>query len=340
MDVARALAAVVAALVFVGCAAPVGPPGASSPASGTAAASPSATPAPVRGLTEPSDGTAPAGWRLESSLGVEVVVPATWSVNDYGCPMSGRPTIEHWKSDERDCGRGEPRTMDVAVIYEDGFGYDERDRTLRSRTILIGGASATRAEGRIADGRYEAWVVVPSYWPVVVVARNRDADTARRIVDSVRLVDPDHNGCRLLRPARPVGPTPVPVPRGRAFVPADPTDISVCLYGPGESGVIRGSGRLTAAAASGLAALLNATPAGRNADSPESVCRHEPQVWPDLVLLIRAGGPTTTVWISYTQCNGRGMDNGTHVAQVTLRVLDAVHDLLRKGYGTSGELPA
>lgn len=83
---------------------------------------------PVYGLAEPSNGRAPAGWRLESSLGVEIAVPEGWSLNDYGCPMSAQPTVEHWKSDMRDCGRAEPPDKDVAVIYADGFDYDETGR--------------------------------------------------------------------------------------------------------------------------------------------------------------------------------------------------------------------
>jgi hypothetical protein len=206
--------------------------------------------------------------------------------------------------------------------------------------VLIGGAPATRAEGRIADGRYEAWVVVPAYWPVVVVARTGDPVIARRIVDSVRLVDPDHNGCRQLRPARPAGSTRVPLPSGTTFVPVASTHISICLYGPGQTGVVRASGRQTGAAARALAALLNSAPPGPNPDEPASGCQHVTDVWADLVVFLRADQQTTTVWIGYTQCNGRGMDNGTHIAQVTRRVIDAVHDLLRKGYGTSGDLPA
>lgn len=105
---------------------------------------------------------------------------ASRSLNDYGCPMTAQPTVEHWQSDERDCGRVEPADKDVAVIYEDGFDYDARDRTLPSRSVVIGGAPGTRAEGRIADGRYEAWVLVPTDPPVVVVARTREAAVASR----------------------------------------------------------------------------------------------------------------------------------------------------------------
>lgn len=337
MSASRSIAVLTAVtLVVVGCAAPAtndGPLSSPSPPL-------SATPDPVYGVPEPSNGKAPAGWRLESSHGVEIAVPASWSLNDYGCPMTSRPTVEHWKSDARDCGRAEPPEKDVAVIYDDGFDYDERDRTLPSRPVVISGALGTRAEGRIADGRYEAWVQVPTDPPVVVVARTREPTVAQKIIDSVQLVDPDHNGCPRLRPARPSGPPAAAPPRGEPFVAVHPAEIAVCHYGPAETSVIRASGRLRADAATALVKLLNDAPPGRNPDRPTSECLEEKPNWPELVLLLRAGEQTTTVWVSYGGCTGRGMDDGTYSVQVTVSVLDAVHDLLRWGSGWSGELPA
>jgi hypothetical protein len=336
MSAARGLGALVAvALVLVGCA-----PASSDGPSASPSPSLGVTSAPAYGVPEPSDGRAPAGWRLESSLGVKIAVPASWSRNDYGCAMSAQPTVEHWRSDERDCGRVEPPDKDVAVIYVDGYDYDVRDRTLPSRPVVIGGAPGTRAEGRIADGRYEAWVLVPTDPPVVVVVRTREATVAQQIIDSVRLVDPDHNGCPRQRPARPSEPPTVAPPRGEPFVAAPPTEISVCLYGPAESSVIRGSGRLRDEAAAALVTLLNATPPGRNPDVPATECQ-VPPAWPELVLLLRTGEQTTTVWITYGGCTGRGMDDGTSAVQVTRSVLDAVlRDVRRRSSGWNGDLPA
>ncbi|MBX6750997.1 MAG: hypothetical protein IRY85_15210 [Micromonosporaceae bacterium] len=60
-----------------------------------------------------------------------------------------------------------------------------------------------------------------------VVTRTRGATVAQQIIDSVRLGDPDHNGCPRLRPARPSQPPAVAPPRGEPFVAVQPTEIPV-----------------------------------------------------------------------------------------------------------------
>ncbi len=60
-----------------------------------------APPPPVEARPVPADSeplavapsAEPAPWRLESSLGLELEVPATWAINDYECNMSQAPTV-------------------------------------------------------------------------------------------------------------------------------------------------------------------------------------------------------------------------------------------------------
>jgi hypothetical protein len=57
-----------------------------------------------------------ADWRLESSLGVQIAVPAHWAINDYGCGMSDKPTVVRGQGVQHLCLTPEKPTKEVAEI--------------------------------------------------------------------------------------------------------------------------------------------------------------------------------------------------------------------------------
>jgi hypothetical protein len=88
-----------------------------------------------------------------------------------------------------------------------------------------------------------------------------------------------------------------------------------------------------------MAAALNAARPGRNADS-QTYCRDLYPVAPDVVLLVWTGDRQVgAVWVTYSTCTGRGLDNGTRQAEVTKTLVGLIMDPLGTGYSLDGNLP-
>jgi hypothetical protein len=305
------------------------------------------TPQPTTG----SGAVAPDGWRLESSLGGEFAVPADWSVNDYGCGMTDRPSSVRGGGPARQCLTPEPVTKELAILQrwegtDNPRGLDPLPDGLAERPVQVSGVAGTRAEGTTDDGRHAGWVYVPDR-ALALVVRTRDADTTRRILDSLHLVEVDHAGCAIRRPprvAQDAGDQPT-------FVVPDPARISVCYYGghpyqsepPSRSGpaayweLLKASAVVTGDPARAVAATLNAAPAGRNPDVTE--CLEDPPV-PDVVLHVwDVAGGERLVWITYSSCTNRGVDNGRTQVQVSHGLLRSFQSALHQGYAAMGDIP-
>jgi hypothetical protein len=269
-------------------------------------------------------GTPRTGWRLESSLGVELQVPANWAVNDSGCGMTDRPSIVRAKGISTLCYTPEPTTKELAVIAEAVTAGGQTQPT------TVDGVDARRGERRLDDGRYAGWLEVPSR-KVGVEVRTRDKATTSLILDSVRLVDIDSRGCTTdpgkLQPAKAAS--------GQSFVPQDPDVISVCYYG-GETR-LQASAELTGDAARTLATALNGSPKGGNPDRPADSCA--PATDPagaDAVLLVEGA----TVRVRFDACTKRGADNGAETVQVNQGINKMFMEPIHAGYGFDGDLPS
>src|SRR3954462_10781472 len=64
----------------------------------------------------PDPPPAAEGWRWESSLGIELAVPADWSVNDVGCLQTDAPTIVRGTGGGLDCFTPEALTKEIVLI--------------------------------------------------------------------------------------------------------------------------------------------------------------------------------------------------------------------------------
>jgi hypothetical protein len=286
-------------------------------------------PIDVTGPPQTPATTAPVapGWRLESSLGAQIEVPAHWAVNDYGCNMTDKPSVVRGPGGGRTCLTPEPSTKELAILQ--GTPPDI-DLSGPSQATTVDGAPITRAQPASYGGRYQGWIAAPTR-RVYLVVRTLDAATAERILDSFRLVDPDHLGCSAWRP-------PVfaqPAPSGGAFVPQDPTSISVCSY-LSRDPRLQASVEVTGDAAVLLARDLNTASPGRNPDLPRDKCleTHIPE--PDVVLLVRADGEVTLVWATFTYCTGRGLDNGSRQVTLNDATIHRFMQPLQSGYGFPG----
>jgi hypothetical protein len=163
------------------------------------------------------------GWRWESSLGVQIQVPRIWAVNDYGCDQDDRPSVVRGAWPAEPCKPRELPTKELAIIAASAVRpASPAAPPAKVRYWILQGVPAQRADGRLADGRFAAWVWLPSL-QVAVMARTLSAATTKRIADSVRLAAPtDNNGCPAQAP--PAGP---PRAGSAGF---DPVAVSVCGY--------------------------------------------------------------------------------------------------------------
>jgi hypothetical protein len=271
-------------------------------------------------VTTDGDGT---GWRWESSLGAEILVPSGWGLDDLGCLASDRPSVVRYPRPEFMCYGAEPVTKEVAILSPrssvpaDAVG-------LTTDSVTVDGVPATRGEWRTPDGRYGGLVDVPSRY-VAVEVRTLDVARTRRILDSVRLVDVDHVGCPARRPVR-VPSGVLDEPLAGPFVSAEPTAIGVCVYHSGfgsepVEGRLRSSRTATGDDAIQLAAGINAAAPGLNPDPPASECNDDgPPVF-DVMLLVRTTDAVETVWVTFSSCTARGLDNGVRQAQLTMPLL-------------------
>jgi len=310
-------------------------PSIASPATSAATQPPASAPA---AMTSPSAKTAPAAAvRLESALGIQIAVPASWAVNDYGCNMSDRPTMVRGQGAQLGCFTPERPTKELAWIGTDGGMALEALPGFRRENPTLDGTAAERVEGRTSDGRFIGWLRVPSR-KLLVVAKVLDVRLLQRILDSAKLVPIDAHGCPEQRPAA-KRPAPSPASAAATLAPAAPTSVSVCYYTAYDHR-LQASTRLSGGAAVDLAARLNRSAPGPNPDTNPKECLHPPAPPPaDAVLFIDDGAWRATVYVAFSGCIGRGLDNGVRQAQVSSSLLKAMLDPLHVGYGFSGDLP-
>ncbi len=303
------------------------------------AGAPSPSPSPTV-----SQGTVPAGWRVESSIGLEVAVPADWVLDNYGCGMTGASTVvRHGLESPLLCSSPEPPGKEIAAIErvsaDGGAGPLPLYGGIAERALSLGGTPARRAEGLLRDGRSAGWVHVPDRGLAVVV-KTRDPAVTRQILDSVRLVGTvDHAGCELRQPA----PAPGPGTAGATFVTPAPTAVSICYYAGSDGSlpmVMQASARIGGEDARHLAEVLNAAAPGPNPDAPAGECMETHPPAADVVLHLWAGDEVVdSVWVTYGTCTQRGLSNGAERAQMTHTLLRLIRDHVHAGYYLRADIP-
>jgi hypothetical protein len=273
-------------------------------------------------------GGVPDGWEFVSSLGLEVGVPGDWAVNDYGCHMTDRPSVVRGRGAEEECYTPEPATKRVAIIAAGpDRGYDAG---FTRWAVTINGEPGTRIEGRLPDGRYAGELALPGR-EVYLDVRTTDQLELATILGSAHLVDVDRLGCLIRRPSVASPKTVI-----ADIAPADPAAVRVCYYGSAGDGRLQASIDLTRAEAGALVGALNAAPPGRNPDSPPQSCHDMTPAAPDVVLQIvasaSAGSEPSRVWVTFSPCSGRGLDNGVRQAQIDQAMIALMMNPLHSGY--------
>lgn len=277
------------------------------------------------------DRTPPAdGWRWESSVGLEVAVPASWSVNDTGCAQTDAPTVVRAQGFRTACLTPEPATKEIVEIFADS---DLRTAPaisahLETRDVVLDGEPAVRGEGMTNDGRFAGSVLVPSAKASVRV-RVLDQDTLTRVLDSVRLVDVDHNGCPTARDDLRATP-----PTTRSLISSDTQAVSVCYYSA-YFDVLQTSSLIEGDAASQLVTDLSEAQPGANPDQPDDVCLKTDIPPPDTILIAQGTPDRAVIEVSFSSCYHRGLRNGRDASRLTEDLVHEIMQSLDTGYGYS-----
>ncbi|MFL6073528.1 MAG: hypothetical protein ACJ73S_09050 [Mycobacteriales bacterium] len=271
------------------------------------------------------------GWRWESSLGLEVQVPADWSVNDLGCGKTHRPTVL--------------RALDTAAVQAPtGCRLQLSPHTDHARievlrpaptdlpvhNITLNGAGGISAEGRTSDGRYTGWLYIRSPQVSLTVVTG-NAATTHRILHSARLVAVDHLGC----PTRDSDRRTSPLAEGSApFVPPGQVSAVACLYQPDQpiDNRLSASAALPPANVSALANALNAGQAVHDHSCPSHPEEHEDRRYA-LVRFRDTGGDVTTVDVEFTtSCVGSVVLRGETMVKLTFDTARLFMDPLHAGF--------
>jgi hypothetical protein len=296
--------------------------------------------------SRPAEPTVPRGWRTESSGGAEIIVPAAWTINEWGCGReTDRPTVVRGLSGPTlACAVRDSPIKSVAIL--DSFAPPGREDAYRAtrHTVTINGVRAERSEIRLQDGRFAGQVMVPSrgrlpWLSLGVVVSTPDAAVGRRILDSFRLVDVDRNGCATDESRMFPGKAPA---RVVSLLPAKVTSITVCYYGEGESKdslalspsqrakeLLQAATVITGASAQALADGINAAPLEHEHSCPPEAAMQGPFA----VLLARdRAGPPQALFVRSNNCGG-GLINGSRQGLLIDKV---AHQILDPVFGSRG----
>lgn len=280
----------------------------------------------------PLDGATPeaTAWRWESSLGLELEVPASWAINDYGCGQTDAPTVVRQQGAVLFCDAVGQVAKEVIEISPGG--PDSMPLAgLTAQTARIDSDQVQRAEGPNPDGLWYGWLYVPRR-NAVISLRVRDPQLAAHVLDSVRIVDLDHHGCTTTHRQ-----TPAPAASSR-FVPEDAAQIAVCYFG--QDSVLQASGRITGSQVAYLVGLMNAAPGGMNPDDPRDQClRSGTPPLADAILIVENERERAIVSMTFSGCTDRGLSNGSSRAHLNgALILNAITIPLRIGLTFSGSL--
>lgn len=155
----------------------------------------------------------PADMQWVSSLGVEILVPAAWSINNTGCGQSSAASVARGQLIALTCWTPEPVDKTIAAIGSAALGWipaqdidtgepgwtQPPDPVMTYESTTVDGRSAQLGHADLADGRTAGVLRVPAA-DVAVVVRSTNPETVERVLASARLVEIDSAGCPTERP--------------------------------------------------------------------------------------------------------------------------------------------
>jgi len=300
--------------------------------------------------TSQAPAVVPQGWKLVSSLGLQLAVPDSWrvagGVSDCTVPRPAQPegvVVRGGAGDARECLVELPATVPVVTILSPSTLSSPIGGARPGSSPLanpLTGVAATLTQSSQPDGTIGLDLVLDGK-DVAVLLRGPDRALLSRIAATVQPVATDGAGCPAVQAAPPAWDRP-----DRGAVPAvsvaGAVGVSVCAYSRLDGGTaprLAASTRLDGQAATVLLDAVRAAPAGRNPDAAAAGCADGAAEVSSLdLLLARAGSSTERVRVHYSGCRNRYLATETGQSRVTLALLQAAYGPLGMGFGVSSPL--
>lgn len=272
----------------------------------------------------------PAGLQPVSFHGVEVLVPASWSINAIRCgstPTQDTVVIEDG-SPQAACLQAQPPGLTVLRLAPLGEPFDGA-AGFATDTTTVSGQPARRGVGTLdrANGgqqwEVEIAVLVLPGPGVLVTVESPDPTYAQELLDSVRIVDVDSVGCRDRVP--PLEPRPGDSRSGAAdrLVPGAPTSAAICRY---VGDWLARSAAVPRDDVGQLVTILNALPVGVSTPgpgffvTPESCADDPARVF--VVQFAEADGTASDVHVNLDGCRDIAATNGVRTTKLDGPLVD------------------
>jgi hypothetical protein len=272
--------------------------------------------------TQPAP-VAPAGQRAVSWHGVQVFVPATWTLEDLHCHQAQSDTVV--RPGARD---------DCLMPYVTGLTVVEfragAETVPGAREVEVSGHRGSRGTVPLTEEDGVRAVLVLLDLDVTVSVRSPDEAAAQAILDTIAVVDVDALGCASRLPDTAPPPPEVPGAADRVL-PGEPARVVLCEYGDLQ---LERSGILPPDQVQALQAALDAARAG------SSPSRSGTEVSPDLCpeydrapLVVQAeyaDGSSLQVFTRLNSCTGPDPDNGARQVVVDAEAIFPLYAAVRR----------
>ena len=271
------------------------------------------------------------GWENVSFHGMEISVPAAWTLNDTKCGEPRRDTvILPFQGGTPMCGTRHRPGLTVAWFATTEGRSGQAWADVATEPTEVSGHPAFKGTGKARLAREPRTVLVVPGIDVVLSVTLGDKDLAERIIDSARVVDIDHNGCDTDVGRVAVSGANAPED---ALVPAGPSSSSVCRY---VDGAIARSVRLPGGVAAALARTMNALdPVAEQSARPG--CQRTNPRRGFIVRFEYPDASTANVAAYLDDCRLR-VDNGVRSGRIDSVVLRALVDAAGYDAGLSEEV--
>lgn len=272
--------------------------------------------------TQPAP-VAPPGQRAVSWHGVQVFVPATWTLEDLYCHEPQSDTVV------RPGGR-----EDCLVPYVPGLTVVEFSAGTESvpdaQPVEVSGHAGSRGTVPLTEEAGVRTVLVLPDLEVTVSVRSPDEAAAQAILDTAAVVDVDALGCASRLPDTSPSPPDVPGAADRVL-PGEPVRVVLCEYGDlrlERSGVLPPD-EVKAFQAALDAAPVGTTPSGVGVTVSEELCPEYDRA-PMVAQAEYADGGRLQVFTRLNSCTGPDPANGARQVVVDPEAIFPLYQAVRQ----------
>lgn len=269
----------------------------------------------------PSPSPVPPGTQAVSFHGVEVLVPAEWTINTVRCssPIADTVIIEDGAPQPACASAQTPGLTVVRLMPIESFNSQAWSE-LATESVTVSGHPASRGTGMSERSQTELAVLLLPGPGVAVTVESPDPAYAEQLLDTVRAAAIDSVGCRDRLPTLASQPD---LSEADPLVPGSPTSASICRY---TGGWLYRSAAVPTTDVDELVQILNALPLGVSTPGPgffitPEACAEEP----DRTFVIQLGypdGSEVDVHVNLNGCKDIAATNGNRTTKLDAPLVD------------------